>query len=49
MIGASGFLPARPGDTDPAASVCVKDRQAEYLGSEITGGTRRAGDYATTP
>jgi len=46
---AIAIMPAksRPG-SDPDAIVFVMDRQAEYLGLQIDGGVRRAGDYATT-
>ncbi len=33
---------------DPDAIVFVQERQGEYLGLQINGGVRRAGDYATT-
>lgn len=40
---------ARPTDGgDPTAIVFLMDRQAAYLALEIEGGTRRAGDVATT-
>lgn len=48
---AFGVLPAssKPGSTgiDMDALVYIKDIQAEYLGFQIDGGVRRAGDYAT--
>jgi hypothetical protein len=48
-LDAFGILPAdATGVRDPSAIVILKPIQAEYLGLEIDGGIRRAGDYATT-
>lgn len=46
---AGGYLPAEPDDPSPAALVFVRRRQASYLGYEIYGGDRRAGDPETLP
>lgn len=48
-LNAFGIMPATHRDgKDPDAIVFIKDIQAEYLGFQIDGGVRRAGDYATT-
>ena len=46
---AGGYLEAEPDDPAPAALAFVRKRQASYLGYEIYGGDRRAGDPETLP
>ena len=46
---AAGYLEAAPYDDRPAAVVFLKRRQAGYLGYELFGGDRTAGDPNTLP
>lgn len=48
-LDAGGYLEADAGDPSPAALVYVRRRQASYLGYEVYGGTRTAGDPETLP